>query len=268
MHAYTDTTAPSTAELLPRLLTLDLSHNELQTGAFTSTTLLPNSLLHLNAAHNRITGDLPLTMFASLQYLKTLDVSENQIEAIVASIPCSETRFPCLEKLELGKNRLTSVDGLSSWFDGRSFLYQGAPKSSVEDALQCSTSGSQMAIMINVAGNPLNARTRSSRIQTAKASIIVASNSTHTSDQDSEAKAGLEATQTVHRLYSFLARQTTVSNRPEFETELRILTGSINAFLSKFESEPVVPTRIIDRHTHETPARRRNRNTEYAWQPL
>lgn len=104
---------PSTIENLTRLVVLNLGRNHFS-GSIPSFALLKN-LTTIDLRENRLTGQIPDSLWKGLDNLVSVDLSENSLEG---EIPASLFLLPALETLLLSNNKFSgmteaSMNGLS-----------------------------------------------------------------------------------------------------------------------------------------------------------
>ena len=153
---------------LASLLTLKLRDNHLSPSAFAAESLkvLPSSLISLDLANNRLAGPLPLSTFASLWRLHTLDLSNNgfrdNVFLFTSDSSTSTRAFPALHHLDLSRNAIDSLASLEHCLgipQARQVDYTGISSSSVRRAVATSVHSAAPELeklTIHLAENPLS----------------------------------------------------------------------------------------------------------------
>ncbi|WFD43521.1 hypothetical protein MPSI1_002183 [Malassezia psittaci] len=127
------------SSILPRLTTLNVSHNQLRNNALMHANhgevhvlALPHSLRTWNLSENQIQGPLPLQLFKSIGNLERLDVSGNEVgDTIFAPPRPMEAAAALLQHLRVLEVRRTGMSSLASL----ELLFNSAPAISLQEAM-------------------------------------------------------------------------------------------------------------------------------------
>ena len=124
------TTLPSNSDELSNLRVLNVSGNKLSSLPFELLISLP--LIEIDAARNRLSGNLFPINVSGLLHLKTLDVANNSLTSLTES---GSIELPSLQSLDATENRLTRMPEMLACTELLTLIVAGNRLSSIPQSL-------------------------------------------------------------------------------------------------------------------------------------